>query len=128
MTGLSYEIQDEFNVLNFHSVVEAYQSTLRIEEKLLRKQHNVRISPRYGWHKQQEKQVEEGESDFSEVEGTTGKRFDVDKGCGWTIRGRGRASKFEIIFFKCGIADHKALECPKKDGRKPDGKTHSVEA
>jgi hypothetical protein len=37
VNGLSYAIQDEFDVLNFHSVVEAYQVTLRIEEKLQRK-------------------------------------------------------------------------------------------
>ena len=32
VNGLSYAIQDEFNVPNFHSVVEGYQVALRIEE------------------------------------------------------------------------------------------------
>ena len=48
VNGLSYAIQDEFNVLKLCSLVEAYQATLRIEEKLLRKQQNVRRVPRYG--------------------------------------------------------------------------------
>jgi hypothetical protein len=46
VNGLSYAIQDEFHVLNFHSVAEDYQATLRIEEKLLRKQQFVRKGPR----------------------------------------------------------------------------------
>ena len=45
---LSYAIEDEFNVLSFHLVAEAYQTTLRIEETLLRKEHNVRKSLVYG--------------------------------------------------------------------------------
>jgi hypothetical protein len=32
VNGLSYAIQDEFHVLNFHSMVEAYQATLRIDQ------------------------------------------------------------------------------------------------
>ena len=52
MNGLSYVIQDEFNVLNFCLVAEAYQAALRIKEKLLRKQQNVKRAPRYGRGKQ----------------------------------------------------------------------------
>ena len=48
LNGLSYEIQDDFTILNFHSVVEAYQVALRIEEKLLRRQHNVKRYSGYG--------------------------------------------------------------------------------
>lgn len=42
MNGLSYAIEDEFNVLNFRSMVEAYLAAMRIEEKLFKKQQNVR--------------------------------------------------------------------------------------
>ena len=48
VNSLSYVIKYEFNVLNFHSVVEAYQADLRIEERLLRKQYNVTTTPGYG--------------------------------------------------------------------------------
>jgi hypothetical protein len=37
VNGTSYFLQDEFHVLIFISMVEAYQVILRIEEKLLRK-------------------------------------------------------------------------------------------
>ena len=33
-------------------------------------------------------------------------------------RGRGRGGKPEIFCFKCGIAGHKAWECPERDDRK----------
>ena len=39
---MSYAIEDEFNVLNFRSMVEAYLAAMRIEEKLFKKQQNVR--------------------------------------------------------------------------------------
>lgn len=42
-------------------------------------------------------------------------------------RGRGRGGKYEIFCFKCGVAGHKAWECPYMDGKKPEGKTHIVE-
>ena len=71
--------------------------------------------------------MEEGESSFGAAKETIGKGFDVDRGCGQIDRGRGRGGKFEIIFFICGMIGHKAWECPNKDGRKPEGKTHIVE-
>ena len=61
---------------------------------------------------EKEKQVEEGERSFGAVEGTVGNKFDDDRGCAQTIRGRGRGGKFEIICFRCGIIGHKAWECP----------------
>ena len=47
VNGLNYAIQDEFNVLNFCSVLEAYQVAFRIKDFFLR-QHNERIDPGYG--------------------------------------------------------------------------------
>ena len=44
VNGLSYAIQDEFNVLNFHLVAKTYQVLLRIEDKLTRKHQNIRTS------------------------------------------------------------------------------------
>ena len=73
VNGLSYAIQDEFNALNFHSVAEAYQVALRIEEKLLRKQQNTRINIGYRRRQQKEKQVEDGESSSIAAEETVGK-------------------------------------------------------
>lgn len=90
-------MQDEFNVLNFHSVLEAYQETLRIEEKLSRRQQNVRSTSGYGRGKHKEKQVEETESSSAAVKETTGKGFDVDRGHRWMERVRGRGVKFTII-------------------------------
>ena len=48
LNGLSYEIQDEFTILNFHLVAEGYQVALRIEEKLLTRQDNVKKYSGYG--------------------------------------------------------------------------------
>ena len=79
MNGLIYAIQDEFNVLNFHSMAEAYQESLRIEEKLLRKQQNVKRTSRYARGKQKEKQVEDDESSFVVVEETAEKGVDANR-------------------------------------------------
>lgn len=42
VNGLSYTIQDEFNVFNFHFVEEAYQEALGIEDKFLKKKYYLR--------------------------------------------------------------------------------------
>jgi hypothetical protein len=59
---LSYTIQNEFKVLKFRSIVEAYQATLRVEEKLIRKQwiYKEKIGTGVGRGQPREK-VEEGE-------------------------------------------------------------------
>lgn len=51
-------------------------------------------APWYGWGKQKENQVEEGERSSSAVEETIGKGFDANRGCGRKIRGRVRRGNF----------------------------------
>ena len=43
INGLRYDIQDELSLLNLKTVEEAYQVSLKVEEKLLRKQNQGNI-------------------------------------------------------------------------------------
>jgi len=52
-------------VLNFCLVVEAYQETLRVEEKLMRKRHTMSRGQGFGRGNHKEKQIEEGEGSSS---------------------------------------------------------------
>ena len=54
-------------------MVEAYQASLRIEEKFMRKQKNTRRTLGYGRGQQKEKQVEDGESSSIAAEEIVGK-------------------------------------------------------
>ena len=39
INGLRYDIQDEINLLSLKTIEDAYQATLKAEEKMLRKQN-----------------------------------------------------------------------------------------
>ena len=39
INGLRYDIQDEISLLNLKTIEDAYQATLKAEEKMLRKQN-----------------------------------------------------------------------------------------
>jgi len=86
VNGLSYAIQDDFDVLNFNLVVENYQVALGIEDKLQRKEKNMRRGQGFERGRHREKQ-EEFEASASTMDQLVVRIFDVDRGR-WSIRGR----------------------------------------
>jgi hypothetical protein len=65
-------------VLNFHLFVEDYQATLRSENKLQRKKHNLRRIQLFGRGKHIENK-EEIEAISSTMDKPIGRRFNVER-------------------------------------------------
>ena len=109
MNGLKYLIQDEMGTHYFRTVYEAYQISLKVEEKVDRKtQKKLRgRGPRGRGRKNTTKENEKEEE-------STSSQSAKGNGAG-RVRGfiRGKV-KFVIICYRCGVEGHKASKSPKK--------------
>ena len=105
INGLRFEIEDKISLLNLNTVEYVYQSTLRVEENILRI-HNlknrgrgsVRGSPNRGGKFHTSKDEVEGSSSHTPQRG--GFRG-----------GRGRGRNIEVKFYTCGEVRHMTWEC-----------------
>ena len=112
------EIQDEISMLSLKTVDEAYQMTLKDEEKLLRKQsargkgtfrekgsqggRGGSIAPKIGASSSCRQQISS--------DGDAGGRRSFSRGRG----GRGRGREFRC--YKCNKVGQRSHECPKNEG------------
>ena len=98
INGLRYDIQDELNLLNLKTVEDAYQVSLKVEEKLLRKQNqgnrgNKMVRGRGVPNRGGRTYKDEAESYISSIQSFQRGGF---KG------GIGRGRKREVICYTCG--------------------------
>ena len=107
INGLIFEIQYEISLLNLKTVEDAFQTTLRVEEKLLRRQNqknrgrgSARGYPKRGGKFQTSKDEAEGPSSHKNQRGGF-------KG------GRGRGRHREVKCYTCGEIGHMSWERPR---------------
>jgi hypothetical protein len=121
INGLRYEIQDEINMMSIRTVEDAYQFTLKVEEKLARKQsQRGRVrgsvpSKRRGFtHDRTHQSKDETEKPHSHLErgGSSQGRQDGGRS---SSRGRGRGRGGEVRCYTYGKAGHKSWECPERN-------------
>ena len=91
----------------FHTIDEAFQVSLKVEEKVNRKaQQKLRGKGPQGRGRTRTDKVNESEEESTNTSNT--------KGNG-TGRGRGFGrGKCTITYYRCGVDGHKASECPEK--------------
>jgi hypothetical protein len=115
INGLRYDIQDEISILFLKTVEDAYQATLKAEEKLARKQSQKvrgRSSTRgkgqsSGRGRFQTPRDEGGSSSSSNQPSRGGE----SRGRIFFSRGRGRRGR-EIRCYICGKTGHMSWDCP----------------
>ena len=109
INGLRYDIQDELSLLNLKTVEDAYQVTLKIEEKLLRKQN----------HRNRGKNMVRGigvpniggRTSKDEAESSSSGSQSFQRGGFRGDRGRGRNR--EVRCYTCGEIGHMPWDCPR---------------
>jgi hypothetical protein len=118
MNGLRYEIQEDINMISVSKFEDAYQTTLKDEEKLARKQSQRNkggnSSRGKGTNREKfqklkheaEKKHSHHEKGGSSKEGQHGGRSSFSKG-----RGRVRARGGEVRCYTCGKSGNKSWEC-----------------
>ena len=118
INGLRMEIQDEISMLSLKTVDEAYQMTLKDEEKLLRKQsargkgifrgkgsqggRGGSIAPKTG--------ASNNSRQETSPDGDAGGRISFSRGRG----GKGQEREFKCC--KCNKLGHKSYECLENEG------------
>eukprot|EP00253_Pinus_taeda_P018546 PITA_18546 len=110
INGLRYDIQDEINLLSLKTIEDAYQASLKAEEKMLRKQNQRnrgRISVRgRGTTRPRGQQYQHEASSSS---GRPPQRGEFNRGI-FVPRGRGRGR--DVRCYTCGEWGHVSWDCP----------------
>jgi hypothetical protein len=132
INGLRYEIQEEINMIYVSKVEDAYQATLKAEEKLAWRQRQRskggnssrgKGTARENFWKSKpkdDKQHSHHEKGGSSKEGQHSGRSYFPRG-----RGRGRARGGVVKCYTCGKEEHKSWECP--DRKREGGEAHIAE-
>jgi hypothetical protein len=127
INGLRYEIQEEINMMTIRTVEDAYQSTLKAEEKLARKQSqwNRGKSPSRGrgtirekFHKPKPK----AEKPHSHTKRGGSSKGGQHGGRNSFSRGRGRSGGGEVKLYACGKTWHMSWECLERKRKKEEYK------
>jgi len=104
-------IKDEMSTDYFHTMDEAYQVFLKVEEKVDRK-NQQKLRGR-GWRgRGKTNTIKENEKEEESISNQSTRWNGVGRGKGFE-RGKG---KFVITCYRCGVEGHKASKCPEKKG------------
>jgi hypothetical protein len=111
INGLRYEIQDEIILLSLRTVEDAYQATLKEEEKLARKksQRNRGRSPARGKGQSNRGRFQPSKEEAGSSSSQS-PRGGESRGIIFFSRGRGRGR--EMRCYTCGKIGHMSWDCP----------------
>ena len=121
VNGLKYAIQDEMRTHYFCIMDEAYQVSLKVEEKVERKTQQ-KFSGKGPRGRVMTSTVKEYEKEVEATSKISARGNGVGSG-----RGFGRVrGKYVITCYRCGVESHKASECPERQGpsNKGDARIH----
>eukprot|EP00253_Pinus_taeda_P033877 PITA_33877 len=117
VNGLRMEILDEINILSPQNIEEAFQSAVKAEEKINRKQNNGRGR---GNVKGRGQSYDRGRTATNSEEGSSSRASGtIEKGDntrgGWPYqrgRGNGRGRGTNVQCYRCHKWGHRSFECP----------------
>ena len=98
INGLRYDIQDELSLLNLKTIEDAYQISLKVEDKLLRKQNQRNIGKKMVRGRGVPNRGGRNSKDEVESSSSSGQLFQR----GGFRGGRGRGRNKEVKCYTCG--------------------------